>query len=65
MAALRAAASAVGGTASIWRHPAALSARVADAFHPLADVNLRIQQALKRQFDPAGIFNPARMFASF
>ena len=65
MASLRTSVSAVGGTASIWRHPLAGEDRVADAFHPLAAGNLRIQRELKRQFDPAGIFNPGRMFASF
>ena len=65
MAPLRASVNALGGTASIWRHPAAGEHRVADAFHPLASGNLRIQRELKRQFDPAGIFNPGRMFASF
>ena len=65
MASLRDSASQVGGSASIWRHPAACADRIADAFHPLASGNLRIQRELKRQFDPCGIFNPGRMFASF
>ena len=65
MAALRAAAAAVGGTASVWHHPVSLPGRVADCFHPLAATSLRIQRELKRQFDPAGIFNPGRMFADF
>lgn len=35
------------------------------AFHPLPPALLGIHQRLKQQFDPAGIFNPRRMYAEF
>ena len=60
--ALRAAAVAVGGTASIFRRGKLVRAPEVSVFHPLPATSLRIQLALKQQFDPAGIFNPARMF---
>lgn len=63
MQAMRDAAVAAGGTASVWRHPPASANRVAAGFHPLQATGLRIQRELKRQFDPAGIFNPGRLFA--
>ncbi|WP_431067392.1 glycolate oxidase subunit GlcE [Methylotuvimicrobium sp.] len=34
-------------------------------FHPLPPSLLKIHQRLKRQFDPAGIFNPQRLFPEF
>ncbi len=59
---LRAAAQAVGGHASLY-----LAAQAADksvgVFAPLASPLDRIHRELKKQFDPAGIFNPGRMFA--
>lgn len=61
--ALRAVASTHGGTASIFRAGDPAQAAGLSAFHPLDAVNLRIQRALKREFDPAGIFNPGRMYA--
>jgi glycolate oxidase FAD binding subunit len=33
------------------------------AFAPLDAVNARLHQAIKKVFDPAGIFNPGRMYA--
>ena len=65
MAALRSAATAGAGTASVWRHAQASGERVANCFHPLEGTSRRIQRELKRQFDPAGIFNTGRMFADF
>ncbi len=35
------------------------------AFHPLPPALLTIHQRLKKQFDPAGIFNPQRMYVEF
>ena len=61
-AALRAAVAAVGGTASVFRRASIASQHEVVVFHPLAATNLRIQRALKQQFDPAGIFNPARLY---
>jgi glycolate oxidase FAD binding subunit len=58
---LRAAALAAGGHASLFR-----AAQDADksvgVFAPLASPLDRIHRELKKQFDPAGIFNPGRMF---
>jgi FAD/FMN-containing dehydrogenase len=34
-------------------------------FTPLDPVQQRIQQALKQEFDPAGIFGPRRLNAHF
>lgn len=34
-------------------------------FHPLSPALLRIHQRLKQQFDPAGIFNPQRLYPEF
>jgi glycolate oxidase FAD binding subunit len=53
------AAAAVGGHATLFRHAAAN----VDAFSPLPPVMLRLHRALKREFDPAGILNPGRMYA--
>ena len=60
--ALRAAVAAVGGTASVFRRGSIASGQEVTVFHPLPATNLRIQRALKQQFDPAGIFNPARLY---
>ena len=37
-------------------------AKAHGVFHPLSPATLSIQQELKRQFDPAGIFNPGRLY---
>jgi glycolate oxidase FAD binding subunit len=34
-----------------------------DAFHPLAPALAQIHERLKKEFDPAGIFNPGRMYS--
>ncbi len=34
-----------------------------DVFHPLAPALAQIHQRLKKEFDPAGIFNPGRMYS--
>jgi glycolate oxidase FAD binding subunit len=39
------------------------SDKAAGAFSPLDPVNARLHKALKAAFDPAGIFNPGRMYA--
>jgi glycolate oxidase FAD binding subunit len=52
-------AAAVGGHATLFRHaPAGV-----DVFSPLPPVMLRLHRALKREFDPAGVLNPGRMYA--
>lgn len=73
---LREVAEKAGGHATLFRRAAgapaaaptavsALSALSADVpvFTPLAPVSARIQRALKKQFDPAGILNPHRLSA--
>jgi glycolate oxidase FAD binding subunit len=63
--ALRAAVAAVGGTATLFRRARQGVLAETAVFHPLAPTVQRIHHELKRQFDPAGIFNRARMFAAF
>ena len=53
------AAAAVGGHATLFRHGTGDAAR----FAALAGPVLRVHRALKREFDPAGILNPGRMYA--
>jgi glycolate oxidase FAD binding subunit len=60
---LRQAAKAVGGHASLFR-PAAPQDHTTPRFSALDPVLQRIHHELKREFDPAGIFNPGRLFAS-
>lgn len=38
---------------------------VIPVFHPLSPALLKIHQRLKQQFDPAGIFNPQRIYSEF
>ena len=58
---VRAAASFGGGHATLFRG----GDRAAGVFHPLPPVMLALQRKLKYTFDPAGIFNPGRMYAEF
>ena len=55
---LRNAMAALGGTVSLFRG----GDKSQGAFHPLAAVNMRINERLKQEFDPLGIFNPGRMY---
>jgi glycolate oxidase FAD binding subunit len=55
---IRAAAAALGGTASLW-----CGTRDTSMFHPLAPASLQLHRRLKQQFDPPGIFNPGRLIA--
>ena len=57
---IRATASQLGGTATLWR-----GARTASMFHPLSPIQLELHKRLKRQFDPHGIFNRGRLSAEF
>jgi glycolate oxidase FAD binding subunit len=57
-AAIRSAAVAVGGHAALWRS----SDKSCGVFHPLAPAVAAIHRRLKASFDPAGIFNPGRMY---
>ncbi len=63
--ALREVVSKVGGTATLFRRAVADRERQGEAFHPLPAPVERIHRALKKQFDPAGIFNRARLYADF
>ena len=58
---IRAVAAQAGGHATMFRAYSD-AARAGGVFHPLNPATLRIQQELKRQFDPAGIFNPGRLY---
>lgn len=55
---IRAAAAELGGTATAFRSQQAELA----VFHSLAPAVLSIQQRLKQKFDPAGIFNPGKIY---
>ena len=66
--ALRKAASQVGGQATLFKRPQQASAATpvsVPVFTPLDKVQQRIQQALKQEFDPAGLFGPRRLNAHF
>ena len=56
---VRAAAAAGGGHATLFR----AQEKKASAFDALDPAKLRVHQALKKTFDPAGILNPGRMYA--
>ncbi len=60
--ALRAAAQAVGGSATLFL-PA--DPQATGRFAPLAAPLDRIHRELKREFDPAGILNPGRLYPDF
>ena len=52
------AAHAAGGHATLFRH----APDAAQVFTPLPAPLLRLHRALKREFDPAGILNPGRLY---
>jgi FAD/FMN-containing dehydrogenase len=56
---VRAAAAAAGGHATLVRG----ADKSSGVFTPLGDVLMRIHRGLKQAFDPAGIFNPGRLYA--
>ncbi len=56
--AIRAAATAAGGHATLYRG----GDKAVGVFQPLAPAVARIHRNLKNAFDPAGIFNPRRMY---
>ncbi len=60
-ATIRAAAAAAGGHATLHRG----GDKSVGVFHPLAPAVARIHRNLKNAFDPAGIFNPGRMYPDF
>jgi glycolate oxidase FAD binding subunit len=65
---LRQIAANVGGQVTLFRRSQQASAALqvdVPVLTPLDPVQQRIQQALKNQFDPAGLFGPRRMNAHF
>lgn len=61
-AAIRAAVDQYGGHATLIRAPAEIRAAV-DVFQPQPGPIARVTAGIKATFDPAGIFNPGRMYA--
>lgn len=61
-ATIRAAIRPLGGHATLVRAPDAVRASVS-VFEPLAEPLMRVSAGIKRSFDPAGIFEPGRMYA--
>jgi FAD/FMN-containing dehydrogenase len=55
---VREAAARVGGHATLFR----AADKSAGAFAPLTEPLARIQRGLKQAFDPAGVFNPGRLY---
>ena len=55
---IRARTAALGGHATLFRH----GERSGDVFHPLPAPMRALQRNLKRAFDPAGVFNPGRLY---
>ena len=58
---LREELAAEGGSAVVERAPAAFKAQI-DVWGPVAPEAFAIMERLKREFDPAGILNPGRMY---
>jgi len=58
---VRAALRAAGGHATLMRAPAPVRAAV-DVFQPLAPALAALTRRVKESFDPAGRFNPGRMY---
>jgi glycolate oxidase FAD binding subunit len=56
--AVRETAAGAGGHATLFRG----GDKSAGVFHPLAPALMAIHRRLKQVFDPAGIFNPGRMY---
>ena len=63
--AMRHAAHHAGGHATLFRcsETHGVADKSVGVFAPLDSVQLRIQRALKQEFDPAGIFGPGRWYA--
>lgn len=55
---LRTRTEALGGHATLFRH----GGRRGAVFHPLPAALMALQRNLKNAFDPAGVFNPGRMY---
>jgi glycolate oxidase FAD binding subunit len=59
---LRQAAAGAGGHATLFAAAPGRSASATTRFTPLAPPLDRIHRELKREFDPAGIFNRGRLY---
>lgn len=62
---LRQVAAAAGGHATLFRAVDGKGGTTTNRFQPLDPVLLRIHRELKREFDPAGIFNRGRFYSDF
>ena len=62
---LRALAQAAGGSATLFIAAHARKKDAKDRFDTLKPPLDRIHRELKREFDPAGVFNPHRMYGAF
>jgi len=60
-ASIRAAAEEAGGHATLFKG----GDKSVGVFHPLQPAVARIHRNLKNTFDPAGIFNPGRLYSDF
>ena len=60
--AIRAAIRPLGGHATLVRAPDAIRASV-PVFEPLTEPLMRVTAGIKTSFDPAGVFEPGRMYA--
>ncbi|TXM92477.1 glycolate oxidase subunit GlcE, partial [Methylobacterium sp. WL103] len=60
--AIRSALGQHGGHATLIRAPDAVRAAV-PVFQPLSQPLMRVTQGIKTAHDPAGVFNPGRMYA--
>jgi glycolate oxidase FAD binding subunit len=58
---IRDAAASAGGHATLFR----ASDKSAGVFQPLTPALLKVHKQLKQTFDPAGIFNPGRLYPDF
>jgi glycolate oxidase FAD binding subunit len=61
-AAIRGAVARAGGHATLVRAPMEVRAAV-DVFQPLSEPLMRVSAGVKASLDPAGVFNPGRMYA--
>ena len=62
---IRKRAQALGGHATLFRGAGYENAHTSGAFTPLAPAIAAIHRRLKAEFDPAGIFNPGRLYSDF
>ena len=60
-ATVREAAQRAGGHATLFRR----GDKAAGVFHPLSPALMTLHRNLKRALDPAGIFNPGRLYPEF